>query len=86
MTDTPTDPVHWFLASQALDQRDTAAVINAALIEADDDTVLNVTTRENLADDLAIELARAGYAVVKTVPTHGERPVDLSSFLSRKED
>lgn len=81
-----TDPNGWFLTSQALDQKDTATALAAALPNEDDLPIDlgDPAERCNLADDLAIGLARAGYALVRLTPEHGT-PLQVP-FLSRKED
>lgn len=72
-----TDPNGWFLASQALDYHATADALADAMTAGGP---------EAGAYELAAELARAGFALVRVTPTQGERTEDLSPFLSRKED
>lgn len=72
----------WATTKQALDHHETAAVLAAALPDTIMDGFreygLEGDTRKNVADDLAAELARAGYALVRT-------PITFP-FLTRKED
>lgn len=74
-----TDPNGWFLASQALDHRETVKVFTSELpgVEPFDDET---------AHSLVSSLARAGYALVRITPAQHERTEDLTPFLSRKED
>lgn len=76
-----TDNEGWHLTSQALDQHESTAVLRAALkASAGQDIImiaLDEIAADNFASDLAIELARAGFALVRLAPV---------PFLSRKED
>jgi hypothetical protein len=87
---TNTDPQGWFLTSQALDHRETIAALAAALPDVIYDgfrsTELDSEIKKDVADDMAIDLARAGFALVRITPGQHERTQDLSPFLSRKED
>lgn len=83
------DPNGWFLASQALDHRDTVAALISALIESDAGEVLNVQTTANLARDMAAELARAGIGLVRIQPRAGlarDMTDQVDHFLSREKD
>lgn len=85
-----TDPNGWFLASQALDHHDTASAL---------DRCVQGQLGEALAEELAAELARAGYALVR-LDKAAELMHDLTEqvdatlasrregpgFLDRKED
>jgi hypothetical protein len=82
------DPTGWFLTSQALDHH--AGVL--ALTEAAPEAVAyadDPAARTGLAEHLATELARAGYALVRLTP-EAEITQDLTAqvdaFLARKED
>jgi hypothetical protein len=85
-----TDPNGWFLASQALDHKETVKALSSAIPDTVHDGFreygLEGPVRNNMADDMAIELARAGFALVQLTPGRENRADDLSSFLSRKED
>jgi hypothetical protein len=84
-----TDPNGWFLASQALDHRETVAALTGALPKGLEDEFSYRDADSiyaSIAGDLAAELARAGYALVRITPAQHERTEDLSPFLSRKED
>lgn len=80
-----TDPNGWFLASQALDHREATAALSDALGTIPDILVPDMSSQD-LANELAAELARAGYALVRITPAQHERTEDLTPFLSRKED
>jgi hypothetical protein len=80
-----TDPNGWFLTSQALDHKETSQALADAMLSTGM-AVLDDTDRGNLADDTAIELARAGFALVHLTPGREDRATDLGTFLSRKED
>lgn len=82
-----TDPNGWFLTSQALDQKDTATALATALPEGLEDGFFYRDAEKvykSIADNMAVELARAGYALVRITPEHGA-PTEVP-FLSRKED
>lgn len=84
-----TDPNGWFLASQALDHRETVAALATALPDTIMDGFREIDlegSKKSVAGDLAAELARAGFALVRITPAQHERTEDLSPFLSRKED
>lgn len=85
-----TDPNGWFLTSQALDHRETVTALAAALpdtiMDGFRDTELDQGVKRDVADDVAVSLARAGYALVRITPAQHERTEDLTPFLSRKED
>jgi hypothetical protein len=85
-----TDPNSWFLTSQALDHKETVAALAAALPDVVHDgfrdAELDADSKNNMADDTAIELARAGFALVHLTPGREDRATDLGTFLSRKED
>lgn len=76
-----TNTESWLLARQALDQNETTQAIRAALPETVTDGFreidLDEIQRDNMASDLAIELARAGLALVR---------LDPIPFTARKED
>lgn len=95
-----TDPNGWFLTSQALDHHGTVAALVLAAPEsiayADDPAAV-----QHLAEHLATELARAGYALVQiegtatgavvhdlteAVNTHLIDPSTEPGFLARTED
>lgn len=85
-----TDPNGWFLTSQALDHKETSRALAAAIPDTVHDGFreysLEGSVRDDMADDMAIELARAGFALVQLTPSRENRADDLSSFLTRKED
>lgn len=80
-----TDPHGWFLTSQALDQKDTTGALTVAMVNADSGEGLGPFMIDQLSSDMAIELARAGYALVRLTPVH-PGSTDLTSFLARKQD
>lgn len=84
-----TDPHGWFLASQALDHRDTVAAIKDAMPydRSDQRLSLNIPDeRREIANDIAAELARSGYALVKLTPQQTTGDTDLGGFLAREKD
>lgn len=82
-----TDPNGWFLTSQALDHRETVEALTGAIPAWLSPDIASTPEGLELAvSDIVTELARAGYALVRTRPNQGERTEDLSPFLSRKED
>lgn len=87
------DPNAWFLSSQALDQHETRQALATALPDTIADGFreygLESGIREDVADDMAIELARAGFALVRITPENAlARSPELpaADFLARSED
>ena len=80
----------WFLTGQTLDHRETVAALTSAIPDTIHDgfrdTELDPEVKHNVADDMAIELARAGYGLVKLAPVPHERVESPAPFLTRKED
>lgn len=76
-----TNTESWLLARQALDQNETTQAIRAALpktiMDGFQEVHLDEIVADNLASDLAIELACAGIALVR---------LDPIPFTARKED
>lgn len=84
-----TNPNNWFLTRQALDHRDTVEALATALPDTIMDGFREVDledSKKSVAGDMAIELARAGYALVRLTPAQGERTEDPAPFLSRRQD
>ena len=82
-----TDPQDWFLTGQALDHHATVGALTNAMRPA------HMTHDQELAEIVATELARAGYALVPvgTTPRPGTLAHDLTKameagFLARKQD
>lgn len=85
-----TDPNGWFLTSQALDHHALVDVLTEAMPEETRDGFRDVEIpRRTVAEELATELGRRGYALVRLTP-ETELTNDLTSqvdaFLARKED
>ena len=68
-----TDLNGWRLTGQALDHHETTVALDSAV---------SGQLGEVLAGDLATELARSGYALVRITPV----PDTDETFFSRKED
>lgn len=82
------DPNGWFLTSQALDHHATADALDEAMPVAYR-TTEEYPDKRAVAEHLAAELGRAGYALVR-LDDRAEVTQDLTAqvdaFLARKED
>lgn len=83
----PTDPNGWFLASHALDHRATVEALTRAIPPwLIPDLATTPEGLELAVSDIVTGLARSGYALVQLTPETKDPTIDLSPFLSRKED
>jgi hypothetical protein len=85
-----TDPNGWYLTSQALDHHALVDVLTQAMPEEVRDGFRDVEIpRGTVAEHLATELGRQGYALVQLTaeaePTH-DLTSQVDAFLARKED